>query len=252
MTEVAHADAVELFDATKEECRRMVAEARGLRNRALADLVARRRALRVQLEELRTGKDSLLRVVDDVAASVDELRQRLASAEDEARVAAEQAGERVAQELGPRRPRRARGGARRGRRWGRRGQRVQLRPMCLAASPRHSGASPRVRRRQTSHLRERRLSKTRTARVRAAGVSTSSSPRSAEPRPPRKQPRWRPARPPDTDEPSRAEETTSEAPVMPAADPEPEPAVPVLPETGDGDQRVARWLLTRRMRQSRL
>ena len=100
MTDVAHADAVELFEVTKEECRRMVAEARGLRNRALADLVARRRALRVQLEELRTGKDSLLRVVDDVGASVDGLRERLASAEDEARVAAEQAGQRVAQELG--------------------------------------------------------------------------------------------------------------------------------------------------------
>jgi hypothetical protein len=100
ITNMAHADAVELFDATKEECRRMVAEARGLRNRALADLVARRRALRVQLEELRTGKDSLLRVVDVVSASVEELRERLASAEDEARVAAEQAGQRVAQELG--------------------------------------------------------------------------------------------------------------------------------------------------------
>ena len=100
MTEVAHAEAVELFDATKEECRRMVAEARGLRNRALADLVARRRDLRVQLEELRTGKDSLLSVVDAVAASVDEVRGRLASAEDEARLVAEQAGERVAQELG--------------------------------------------------------------------------------------------------------------------------------------------------------
>ena len=100
MTEVAHDDAVELVNATKEECRRMVAEARGLRNRALADLVARRRALRVQLEELRTGKDSLLRVVDVVAASVDEFRERLASAEDDARVAAEQAGQRVAQELG--------------------------------------------------------------------------------------------------------------------------------------------------------
>ena len=100
ITNLAHADAVELFDATKEECRRMVAEARGLRNRALADLVARRRALRVQLEELRAGKDSLLQVVDVVGASVEELRERLASAEDEARVAAEQAGQRVAQELG--------------------------------------------------------------------------------------------------------------------------------------------------------
>ena len=100
MTEVAHAEAVALFDATKEECRRMVAEARALRNRALADLVARRRALRVQLEELRTGKDSLLGVVDAVAASVVELRERLAFAEDEARVAAGQAGERVETELG--------------------------------------------------------------------------------------------------------------------------------------------------------
>jgi len=100
MTDVAHADAIELFDATKEECRRMVAEARELRNRTLADLVARRRALRIQLEELRTGKDSLLGVVDTVAASVDELRARLAAAENGARVAAEQAGHRVAQELG--------------------------------------------------------------------------------------------------------------------------------------------------------
>jgi len=100
MTEVAHAEAVELFDATKEECRRMVAEARALRNRALADLVTRRRALRVQLEELRTGKDSLLGVVDAVAAAAVALRERLAFAEDEARVAAEQAGGRVEAELG--------------------------------------------------------------------------------------------------------------------------------------------------------
>src|ERR1019366_4788791 len=68
------------------------------RNRTLADLVERRRALRIQLEELRTGRDSLLRVVDVVAVSVEEVRERLASAEDEARVAAEEAGQRVAEE----------------------------------------------------------------------------------------------------------------------------------------------------------
>ena len=95
MTEEAHADAVELLDATKEECRRMVAEARDLRNRTLADLVSRRRALRVQLEELRGGKDSLLQVVDSVGAAVEQLRERLIAAEHEARVAAEQAGERA-------------------------------------------------------------------------------------------------------------------------------------------------------------
>jgi cell division septum initiation protein DivIVA len=95
MTEEAHADAVELLDATKEECRRMVAEARDLRNRTLADLVSRRRELRVQLEELRGGKDSLLQVVDSVGAAVEQLRGRLIAAEHEARAAAEQAGERA-------------------------------------------------------------------------------------------------------------------------------------------------------------
>jgi cell division septum initiation protein DivIVA len=100
LTDEAHADAVELLDATKEECRRMVAEARDLRNRTLADLVARRRALRVQLEELRGGKDSLLHVVEAVAAAVDTLRERLVAAEDEARVAAEEAGERFEQQPG--------------------------------------------------------------------------------------------------------------------------------------------------------
>ena len=100
LTDEAHSDAVELLDATKEECRRMVAEARDLRNRTLADLMARRRDLRVQLEELRAGKDSLFRVVDAVAAAVDALRERLVSAEDEARVAAEQAGEALERQPG--------------------------------------------------------------------------------------------------------------------------------------------------------
>ena len=101
LTAVAHAEAVELLDATKQECRRMVSEARGLRNRTLAELVERRRALRVQLEELRTGKDSLLSVVDAVGVSVEELRGRLASAEDQARVSAAEAGRRVADVPGP-------------------------------------------------------------------------------------------------------------------------------------------------------
>jgi DivIVA domain-containing protein len=96
--EAAQDDAVELLDATKAECRRMVAEARELRARTLADLGERRRSLRVQLEELRTGKDSLIEVVDAVAVSVGELRSRLANAEDEARVAAEEAGLRVERE----------------------------------------------------------------------------------------------------------------------------------------------------------
>jgi len=98
LTEGAHADAIELLDATKEECRRMVAEARDMRSRTLADLAAKRRSLHVQLEELRTGRDSLLSVVDGVALSVEQVRERLSSAEDEARVAAVEAGRRVAEQ----------------------------------------------------------------------------------------------------------------------------------------------------------
>jgi DivIVA domain-containing protein len=100
VTEAAQGDAVELLDATKEECRQMVAEARELRNHTLADLAARRRDMRIQLEELRAGKDALLRVVDMVGASVEELRERLIAAEDEARVAADKAGQRATEEPG--------------------------------------------------------------------------------------------------------------------------------------------------------
>jgi DivIVA domain-containing protein len=98
LTEAAHADAVALLEATKDECRQMVAEARDLRNRVLADLAERRRGLHVQLEELRTGKDSLIEVVETVGLTVDDLRERLAGAEDEARLAATEAGQRAALE----------------------------------------------------------------------------------------------------------------------------------------------------------
>ena len=96
--EAAQDDAVALLDATTEECRRMVGEARDLRNRVLADLSDRRRAMHVQLEQLRTGKDSLIEVVETVGVTVDELRERLAGAEDEARLAATEAGHRAAVE----------------------------------------------------------------------------------------------------------------------------------------------------------
>ena len=46
---------------------------------------ARRRDLRVQLEELRAGKDSLLRVVDAVVAAVDACARAAWFGEDEAR-----------------------------------------------------------------------------------------------------------------------------------------------------------------------
>jgi hypothetical protein len=95
VTESARAEAVALLDATRSECRRIVQEARDLRASVLGDLAERRRSLRVQLEQLRTGRDSLLGVVDAVGDAVDQLRDRLANAEHEARLAAAEAGERL-------------------------------------------------------------------------------------------------------------------------------------------------------------
>jgi cell division septum initiation protein DivIVA len=88
-------EAAAILAATKQECRQMVREARELRHRVLNDLADRRRALRVQLAQLRTGRDSLIEVVDAVGDVVDKVRDRLATAEHEARLAAAQAGERA-------------------------------------------------------------------------------------------------------------------------------------------------------------
>jgi len=90
-------EAAAVLEATKQECRQMVREARELRHRVLNDLGDKRRALRVQLAQLRTGRDSLIEVVDAVGDAVDKVRDRLATAEHEARLAAAQAGERVEQ-----------------------------------------------------------------------------------------------------------------------------------------------------------
>jgi cell division septum initiation protein DivIVA len=91
----AQEDAVALLDTTNQRCRDAVREAQQLRKSVLSDLLARRRALFVQLEQLRSGRDSLVEVVDAVGGAVEELRGRLERAEHGARVAAADAGERA-------------------------------------------------------------------------------------------------------------------------------------------------------------
>lgn len=93
VTESARQEAVALLQATKAECRRIVREAKGLRGEILADLTEKRRNLRVQLEELRAGRDLLIEVVDSVAVAVAGLRERVGNAEHDARLAAAAAGE---------------------------------------------------------------------------------------------------------------------------------------------------------------
>ena len=99
LTDEADLDVVELLDATRE-CRRMVAEARDLRSRTLADLVVLGGTLSVFSSRSFASKDSLLGVIDELDAAVAALRQRLVAAEDEARVAAEEAGERAEVQAG--------------------------------------------------------------------------------------------------------------------------------------------------------
>ncbi len=89
----AEQEATALIEATKRECRSTVREARELRASVVRDLSERRRALVVQLEQLRSGRDSLVEVVEAVGEAVDDLRGRLAGAEHGAWVATAEAGE---------------------------------------------------------------------------------------------------------------------------------------------------------------
>jgi cell division septum initiation protein DivIVA len=93
--EAAQDDAVALLETTKQQCREAVREAQRRRKSVLSDLVERRRALFVQLEQLRSGRDSLVDVVNAVGGAVEDLRGRLARAEHDARVAAADAGDRA-------------------------------------------------------------------------------------------------------------------------------------------------------------
>jgi cell division septum initiation protein DivIVA len=95
LLEAAQEDAVALLDTTNQRCRDAVREAQQLRKSVLSDLLARRRALFVQLEQLRSGRDSLVELVDAVGGAVEQLRGRLERAEHDARVAAADAGERA-------------------------------------------------------------------------------------------------------------------------------------------------------------
>lgn len=96
----SRAEAASFLESTRQQCRAMVDEARDARRRILADLVDRRRSLHVQLEQLRAGRDSLSEMVNSVSgsvmASVEAVRARLDRAEQQARIAATDAGRHAA------------------------------------------------------------------------------------------------------------------------------------------------------------
>jgi DivIVA domain-containing protein len=90
--ESARRDADDLVAQAREECREMVEEAQRLRARVLADLSRRRKVLHAQIEQLRAGRERLAETVSDVRRSIDVIADDLFAAEDNARLAAEQAG----------------------------------------------------------------------------------------------------------------------------------------------------------------
>ena len=94
--DAARHEADELMSTAGEQCRAMVEEAQELRARVLADLAKRRKVLHAQIEQLRAGRERLTQTVDDARRSVEAIAQDLFAAEDNARVAAEDAGRAAA------------------------------------------------------------------------------------------------------------------------------------------------------------
>jgi DivIVA domain-containing protein len=90
--ESARREADEVRSRAKEDGRTMVEEAQQLRARVLADLSRRRKVMHAQIEQLRAGRERLTETINDVRRSIDVIADDLFGAEDDARLAAEEAG----------------------------------------------------------------------------------------------------------------------------------------------------------------
>jgi cell division septum initiation protein DivIVA len=101
----AEADAAETkeraeaeLEAAREQGREMVAEAQAVRERVLRDMAARRRKARQQVEKLNAGRERLLAAYATVRSTLDDATLELTASLGEARVAADAAARRVADE----------------------------------------------------------------------------------------------------------------------------------------------------------
>jgi DivIVA domain-containing protein len=92
----ARQEAEAVLSQARAECRAMVQEAQELRAKVLADLTRRRRVLHSQIEQLRAGRERLAETITGVRGAVDAIADDLFRAEDEARLAAEEAGRQAA------------------------------------------------------------------------------------------------------------------------------------------------------------
>ncbi len=94
--EAARREAEELLERARGECRSMVQQAQDLRTKVLTDLTNRRRVLHLQIEQLRAGRERLSETIQGARQSVDQIADDLMRAEDDARLAAEEAGRTAA------------------------------------------------------------------------------------------------------------------------------------------------------------
>jgi cell division septum initiation protein DivIVA len=88
-------------EAARERGREMVAEAQAVRERVLRDLAVRRKKARQQVEKLNAGRERLLQAYATVRSTLDEATLELTASLGEARVAADAAARRVADEPEP-------------------------------------------------------------------------------------------------------------------------------------------------------
>ena len=95
----AASEAEAMVDAARERSREMLDEAKALRSKILSDVTRRRNAARVQVAQLRAGRDRLLDAYRVVRETLDQVTKELERADDEARASAETAGRRVAEEV---------------------------------------------------------------------------------------------------------------------------------------------------------
>lgn len=95
----AASEAEAMVEAAKARSREMLDEAKALRSKVLGDVTRRRNAARVQVAQLRAGRDRLLDAYRVVRETLEQVTKELERADDEARASAENAGRRVADEV---------------------------------------------------------------------------------------------------------------------------------------------------------
>jgi DivIVA domain-containing protein len=95
----ATAEGTAIVDEAREQARQMLEEAKEIRAKVLGDVVRKRNVARVQVAQLRAGRERLLDAYRVVRETLDDVTVELGRAEDEARLAAEVAGQKAGTEL---------------------------------------------------------------------------------------------------------------------------------------------------------